>query len=118
MQLEFRSRGFVAEIICLTDQRFGLERLALTRPVPNHDQTQNHHHYHCPIYNIIVIIIIITIITIIIVLTITGLALTRPVPNHDQNHSAHKRNGRMEKLAEKMKNQTWKYRQILPKKGM
>ena len=99
MQLEFRSRGFVAEIICLTDQRFGLEGLAVTRPVPNHDQTQNHR--HCPISNIIIIIII-TIIIIIIVLVVTGLALTRPVPNHDQSHNAHKRNGKMEKLAEKM----------------
>ena len=103
MRLEFRSRGFVAEIICLTDQRFGLEGLAVTRPVPNHDQTHNHRHYHChcPISNIIIIIII-TIVIIFIVLVVTGLALTRPVPNHDQSHNAHKRNGKMEKLAEKM----------------
>ena len=101
MQLEFRSRGFVARIICLTDQRFDLEGLAVTRPVPNHDQTQNHR--HCPISNIIIIIVITIIIAIIIiVLVVTGLALTRPVPNHDQSHNAHKRNGKMEKLAEKM----------------
>ena len=43
MQLEFRSRGFVAEIICLTDQRFGLKGLAVTRPVPNHDRAHNAH---------------------------------------------------------------------------